>query len=71
MLGIEVRTATNIKVLWDFEGVMRFAFLYQHLWECALCRYSPLFYGFYANQPQSRSGYQVQLCQKPDIVENI
>ena len=22
-------------------------------------RYSPLFYGFYANQPQSRSGYQV------------
>ena len=29
-----------------------------------LCRYSPLFYGFYANQPQSRSGYQVQFCHK-------
>ena len=26
MLGIEKRTATNIKVLWDFEGILRFPF---------------------------------------------
>ena len=87
MLGIEKRTSTNIKVLWDFEGIMRFYVCMIHIdgWELAngqpeideqkytlassdlgkhlsvnMKRYSPLFYGFYANQPQSRSGYQVQ-----------
>ena len=35
MLPIEQKTATNLKVLWDFEGILR---------------YSPLFYGFYGKQ---------------------
>ena len=37
-------------------------------------RYSPLFYGFYANQPQSRSGYQVIIScpssSRPTLVIN-
>ena len=43
MLPIEQKTSTNLKVLWDFEGILR---------------YSPLFYGWYGNQPRSKTGYE-------------
>ena len=43
MLSIEEKTATNLKVLWDFEGILR---------------YSPLFYGWYGNQAKSKTGYE-------------
>ena len=43
MLPIEEKTAGNLKVLWDFEGLLR---------------YSPLFYGWYGNQPRSKTGYE-------------
>ena len=54
MLPIEEMTSTNLKVLWDFEGVMRWPLPLNTI----IPRYSPLFYGFYANQPNSRSGYK-------------
>ena len=43
MLPIEEKTSTNLKVLWDFEGILR---------------YSPLFYGWYGNQARSKTGYE-------------
>ena len=47
MLPIEEKTAANLKVLWDFEGVLR---------------YSPMFYGWYGNQQRSKSGYETPLA---------
>ena len=43
MLSIEEKTSRNLKVLWDFEGILR---------------YSPLFYGWYGNQAKSKTGYE-------------
>ena len=43
MLPIEQKTSKNLKVLWDFEGILR---------------YSPMFYGFYSNQPANKTGYE-------------
>ena len=43
MLSIEEKTSKNLKVLWDFEGILR---------------YSPLFYGWYGNQAKSKTGYE-------------
>ena len=47
MLPIEEKTAANLKVLWDFEGILR---------------YSPMFYGWYGNQQKSKSGYETPLA---------
>ena len=47
MLPIEEKTAANLKVLWDFEGVLR---------------YSPMFYGWYGNQQKSKTGYETPLA---------
>ena len=47
MLPIEEKTGSNLKVLWDFEGVLR---------------YSPMFYGWYGNQQKSKSGYETPLA---------
>ena len=47
MLPVEEHYATNLKVMWDFEGIMR---------------YSPIFYGFYSDAPQTSAGYPVPLA---------
>ena len=47
MLDLEEKTSLNLKVLWDFEGILR---------------YSPLFYGYYGNQPRSKTGYETPLA---------
>lgn len=44
MLPEEKANATDLAVLWDFEGVLR---------------YSPMFYGFYSNRPRQPSGYRL------------
>ncbi|XP_065340682.1 transmembrane channel-like protein [Cloeon dipterum] len=44
MLPEEKANATDLLVLWDFEGVLR---------------YSPMFYGFYSNRPTQPSGYRL------------
>ncbi|XP_059472075.1 transmembrane channel-like protein isoform X2 [Neocloeon triangulifer] len=44
MLPEEKGNATDIAVLWDFEGVLR---------------YSPMFYGFYSNRVKQPSGYRL------------
>jgi len=44
MLPEEKANATDLAVLWDFEGVLR---------------YSPMFYGFYSNRARQPSGYRL------------
>ena len=49
MLPVEQMYGSNLKVMWDFEGIMR---------------YSPLFYGFYSKESESTNGagYPVPLA---------
>ena len=48
MLPVEQMYGSNLKVMWDFEGIMR---------------YSPLFYGFYSDESKSsKGGYPVPLA---------
>lgn len=40
-------SAFDFKVLWDFEGILR---------------YSPVFYGYYSKTPTTREGYRLPLA---------
>lgn len=44
LLPQEQRTATDLQTLWDFEGLLK---------------YSPIFYGFYSNKPETEHGYKL------------
>lgn len=44
MLPEEKAKSTNLMTLWDFEGVLK---------------YSPIFYGYYANRDGTRNGYRL------------
>ena len=43
MLPVEEYYAYNLKVMWDFEGILR---------------YSPIFYGYYSDKTQTSAGYR-------------
>ncbi|XP_068243127.1 transmembrane channel-like protein [Palaemon carinicauda] len=47
LLPTDVITAYDFKVMWDFEGIMR---------------YSPIFYGYYSKTPKTREGYRLPLA---------
>ena len=47
MLPVESHYAFNLKVMWDFEGIMR---------------YSPIFYGYFSSKPYTKAGYQIPLA---------
>ena len=47
MLPVETHYAFNLKVMWDFEGIMR---------------YSPIFYGYFSSKPHTKAGYQIPLA---------
>ena len=47
MLPVEEYYAYNLKVMWDFEGILR---------------YSPIFYGYYSDKSQTRAGYRIPLA---------
>ncbi|XP_064086907.1 transmembrane channel-like protein 2 [Macrobrachium nipponense] len=47
LLPTDVLTAYDFKVMWDFEGIMR---------------YSPIFYGYYSKTPKTREGYRLPLA---------
>ena len=47
MLPVESHYAFNLKVMWDFEGIMR---------------YSPIFYGYFSSKPHTKAGYQIPLA---------
>lgn len=40
-------SAYDFKVMWDFEGIMK---------------YSPIFYGYYGKTPYTREGYRLPLA---------
>eukprot|EP00095_Tigriopus_kingsejongensis_P002203 maker-scaffold1312_size48844-snap-gene-0.10 protein:Tk02203 transcript:maker-scaffold1312_size48844-snap-gene-0.10-mRNA-1 annotation:"transmembrane channel-like protein 1" len=47
MLPVEELYAWNLKVMWDFEGILR---------------YSPIFYGFFSSKSATKAGYQIPLA---------
>lgn len=47
MLAVEEHYAYNLKVMWDFEGILR---------------YSPIFYGYFSSKPATKAGYQTPLA---------
>ena len=47
MLPVEEYYGYNLKVMWDFEGIMR---------------YSPIFYGYYSSKGSTKAGYQIPLA---------
>lgn len=47
MLPVEEHYAYNLKVMWDFEGILR---------------YSPIFYGYYSDKVKTRAGYRIPLA---------
>ncbi|ROT63313.1 putative transmembrane channel-like protein 3 [Penaeus vannamei] len=47
LLPDEVISAYDFKVMWDFEGILR---------------YSPIFYGYYSKTPKTREGYRLPLA---------
>lgn len=47
MLPVEEIYAWNLKVMWDFEGILR---------------YSPIFYGYFSSKPFTKAGYQIPLA---------
>ena len=47
MLPVEEYYAYNLKVMWDFEGILR---------------YSPIFYGYYSEKTKTRAGYRTPLA---------
>ena len=47
MLPVEEYYAYNLKVMWDFEGILR---------------YSPIFYGYYSDKTQTSAGYRIPLA---------
>ena len=47
MLPVEEYYAYNLKVMWDFEGILR---------------YSPIFYGYYSDKVKTSAGYRIPLA---------
>ena len=47
MLPVEQYYAYNLRIMWDFEGSLR---------------YSPIFYGFYSNKEKTKAGYRIPLA---------
>ena len=47
MLPVEEYYGYNLKVMWDFEGILR---------------YSPIFYGYYSSKESTKAGYQTPLA---------
>ena len=47
MLPVEEYYAYNLKVMWDFEGILR---------------YSPIFYGYYSDKTKTSAGYRIPLA---------
>ena len=47
MLPVESIYGYNLKVMWDFEGILR---------------YSPLFYGFYSDESKANGSYPLPLA---------
>ena len=47
MLPVEEYYGYNLKVMWDFNGILR---------------YSPIFYGYYSSKASTKAGYQIPLA---------
>ena len=47
MLPVEKYYAYNLRIMWDFEGILR---------------YSPIFYGYYSDKKQTKAGYPIPLA---------